>query len=76
VWSYQFDGVFIGATETRAMLLTMIAAFALYAAAVALLAPRFGNDGLWAAMALFLLARGGGLALLYPALARRVGAES
>lgn len=71
VWSYQMDGVFIGATETARMMLTMIMAFALYVLLLSLLAPAYGNHGLWAALMAFLAARGIGLFLCYPGLVRR-----
>ncbi|GEQ97639.1 hypothetical protein JCM17844_12760 [Iodidimonas gelatinilytica] len=70
VWSYQFDGIFIGATKTAAMMWTMILAFAVYAVALLVLVPRFGNHGLWGAMMIFLAMRGIGLALCYPWLVR------
>ncbi|WP_188873517.1 MATE family efflux transporter [Iodidimonas muriae] len=74
VWSYQFDGIFIGATKTAAMMWTMILAFAVYAVALLVLVPRFGNHGLWGAMMIFLALRGLGLALCYPWLVRnRIG---
>lgn len=76
VWSYQYDGIFIGATETRDMMWTMIAAFTLYGVTLYYLVPRFGNHGLWAAMMVFLAARGAGLALCYPSLLRGVKPES
>lgn len=76
VWSYQLDGVFIGATETRAMMLTMLAALLAYGAALALLAPAYGNHGLWAAMMVFLGGRGLGLGLFYPRLARTIGPDA
>lgn len=71
VWSYQLDGIFIGATETAAMMWTMAAALLLFLLLVALLVPAFGNAGLWSALAAFLAARGLGLALVYPRLERR-----
>lgn len=58
VWSYQFDGIFIGLTRTREMRNTMTAALAVYLLALLILLPRFGNHGLWAAFTLFLAARG------------------
>jgi len=70
VVSYVFDGLFVGATWTRAMLGTMAAAAALYALAVWAFAP-LGNHGLWAALVLFALSRAAGQALLLPRLARR-----
>jgi MATE family multidrug resistance protein len=72
IWAFQLDGVFIGATQTRAMRNAMLACVAVYVAAVWLLTPAFGNHGLWLALILFLGARGASLAAAYPALARRL----
>ncbi|MCB6179241.1 MATE family efflux transporter [Rhodobacter sp. Har01] len=47
-WTY--DGIYIGATLTRAMRQLMILCVAVYAMALALLVPVFGNHGLWAAL--------------------------
>jgi MATE family multidrug resistance protein len=68
VTSYVFDGVYIGATWTRAMLLTMAAAAALYALMLAL--NPLGNHGLWLAFSLFLVARAAAQALALPRLER------
>lgn len=66
--AFAFDGVYIGATWTRAMRNLMLAALAVDAAMLA--ATRdLGNTGLWLAMLAFLAARGLGQALLYPRLA-------
>jgi MATE family multidrug resistance protein len=70
VASFVFDGVFVGAGWTRAMLGTMAAALALYLALLASLAP-LGNHGLWAAFAALFAARALGQALLLPRRARR-----
>jgi len=70
VASFIFDGVFIGATWTRAMLLTMAAAFAVFIAALWLAAP-LGNHGLWLAFTSFLAVRAVGQALAIPRLASR-----
>jgi len=58
VLAFQMDGVFIGATWSRDMRNMMLASFLVFAAALYLLAPVFGNDGLWAALHIFLLCRG------------------
>jgi len=70
VASYVFDGIYIGATWTRAMLLTMGAACAVYALLL-LAAAGLGNHGLWLAFSLFLLARAIAQALMLPGLRRR-----
>ena len=64
--SYMFDGIFIGATLTREMRNTMIVSVAIYALAVALLLPAFGNHGLWAALMGLNAMRGLAMAVLYP----------
>jgi MATE family multidrug resistance protein len=56
VAGFVFDGVFVGASWTRALLLTMIGAFALYAVSLWLTWP-LGNHGLWLSFTAFLVAR-------------------
>ncbi|HEX8124104.1 MAG TPA: MATE family efflux transporter [Allosphingosinicella sp.] len=70
VSSYVLDGVFIGATWTRAMLITMAAACVVYAACL-FAAAGTGNHGLWLAFSLFLVARAGAQAAMLPGLRRR-----
>jgi MATE family multidrug resistance protein len=67
VTSYVFDGIYIGATWTRALLVTMAAAFALYAGLL-LVTGTLGNHGLWLAFALFLVGRAACQAVLLPRL--------
>ncbi|MDQ0505396.1 MATE family efflux transporter [Xanthobacter agilis] len=70
VCAFAFDGVFIGALWSRDMRNLMLLAVAIYL--VAWWALRgFGNDGLWAALMVFLAARGLLQALRLPALMRR-----
>ena len=57
VWCFQLDGIFIGATQTRDMRNMMLASLAVFFLAFWLLAPRFGNHGLWAAYMVFYLTR-------------------
>lgn len=68
--SFVFDGVFVGAGWTRAMLGTMIAAMILYVALLALAHP-LGNAGLWLAFSVFYLARGLFQFLVLPRLTNR-----
>jgi len=70
VSAYVFDGVFVGAGWTRAMMGTMLAAMAVYGLLLWLLHP-FGNHGLWAAFTLFFVLRAIGQALMLPRLIRR-----
>ncbi|MBX7532088.1 MATE family efflux transporter [Qipengyuania sp. 1XM1-15A] len=58
VAGFVFDGVFVGASWTRALLLTMLGAFAIYALALWLTWP-MGNHGLWLSFTAFLIARAG-----------------
>ncbi|OKH89565.1 MATE family efflux transporter [Thalassospira sp. TSL5-1] len=71
VLGFQFDGVFLGAMQTRHwrnMMICSVAVFALLAwGAVALQS----NHALWAAFNLFFLARGFTLAVLFPSIIPR-----
>jgi MATE family multidrug resistance protein len=58
VLAFEMDGVFIGATWSRDMRNMMLLSFLVFAAALLILAPAFGNHGLWAALHVFLLVRG------------------
>ena len=69
IWAFLFDGIFIGATRTGELRNAMLGAILAYGVAAAALVPAFGNPGLWAAMLVFLGARGLLLALVY----RRAG---
>ena len=70
VWAYAYDGIFLGFSATRWMLVTMAIAFAGYVAGLLLLPGPLGNHGLWIALWLFYGLRGVGLALAYPRLRR------
>ena len=69
-FAFAYDGIFIGATWARDMRNLMLASFAIFLAAWAAL-HGFGNTGLWTALLVFYVARGGLQALRYPALLRR-----
>jgi MATE family multidrug resistance protein len=68
--AFAFDGIYIGATWTRAMRDLMLAALAAFAL-VLWMAGAWGNAALWSAFLAFLAARSLGQAALYPVLARR-----
>ena len=68
--AWMLDGVFIGATRTGDMRNMMVVSVAVYAVALAILMPPFGNNGLWAALGLCFAARGLTLLARYPALER------
>ena len=56
--SYIWDGVYIGLTASKAMRNSMLLAFVTFLLAYAS-ARGYGNHGLWLAMLIFLVARGG-----------------
>jgi MATE family multidrug resistance protein len=68
--AFAYDGIYIGATWTRALRDLMLVAFALYGATL-LLGRDWGNEGLWTAFLVFLLVRGTGQAVLCPRLTRK-----
>lgn len=72
VWSYQLDGIFIGATRTADMRNGMAIALVLFLLTDQLCRPSMGNDGLWLAMTVMWLARALTLAVRYPSLERSV----
>lgn len=73
VWGFLFDGVFIGATQTRELMITMAISFAVFIAASAVFVGPFGNHGLWLAFTLFNAVRGLALASALPRIAARFG---
>jgi len=68
VWSYQLDGIFIGATQTEVMRNTVGLALLVYVLSAYLLIPLLGNQGLWMSLMLFMGLRGVFLYLAYPKL--------
>ena len=69
---FAYDGIYIGATWTRAMRNLMLIALAAFGLAIAATqSVGLGNPGLWISFVVFLAARGVGQALAYPNLARR-----
>jgi MATE family multidrug resistance protein len=71
-WSYQFEGIFIGATGAKQMMWSAAFAACVFILAWWQLAPAFGNSGLWIAFTMFFAARAASLALCYPSLARSI----
>jgi MATE family multidrug resistance protein len=70
--SWMYDGVYIGATATTAMRNAMILCVALYAVALAILLPPFGNHGLWASLMVLNILRGVTLGLGWPRIEARL----
>lgn len=69
--AFAYDGIYIGATWTRAMRNLMAGALAIYCAALGLVQVfGLGNAGLWLAFVAFLGARGLFQAVAFPGLAR------
>lgn len=56
--AFACDGIFIGATATRTMLKSMVAATIVYYILILLLTPLYKNHGLWIAFLCYLLTRG------------------
>jgi MATE family multidrug resistance protein len=76
VWSFQLDGIFIGATRSAALRNAMVLSLSAFLVACWTLVPTLGNHGLWLSMAVFMLARAITLGAYYPALERSVGPAS
>ncbi|MGO4573751.1 MATE family efflux transporter [Microvirga sp. 2TAF3] len=68
--AFAFDGIYAGATWTKAMRDLMLLALAAYGL-VLLAMGQLGNTGLWVALLVFLGTRGIGQALLYQRLTRK-----
>lgn len=66
--AFLLDGVYIGATATRPMLLSMVVATILFFGIYHLFSNLMGNHALWLAFIIYLSARGGLLALYLPRL--------
>jgi MATE family multidrug resistance protein len=75
VAAWQLDGIFVGVTRSHAMRNSAIVSVVFYLVLDFWLSPRFGNAGVWAAFLGYYLARGGTLALAWPALKRSVQAD-
>lgn len=66
--AWMLDGIFIGATRSQDMRNMMVVSALIYAVALAILLPIFGNHGLWSALLISFVARGITLGLRYPKL--------
>ena len=66
VWSFLFDGIFIGATRAHDLRNSMLLAFAGFLVLDLTLHHYFGNHGLWAAMLGFMVLRAASLYLRLP----------
>ncbi len=68
---FQFDGIFTGAMATKDMRNMMIVSLGIFMLSWWLLAERYGNHGLWAALCIFFVARSVTFATRMRALERR-----
>ena len=68
VWSFQLDGIYIGATRTTEMRNGALLSLSVWAGVSTLAVPFLGNHGLWLAFMLWMLARATTLAAWYPRL--------
>jgi len=71
--AFQLDGIFIGATRTRAMRNASLISMAVFLAAFAAIGDR-DYVGLWLAFILYVVARALALCLFFPALRRSIAA--
>jgi MATE family multidrug resistance protein len=63
MWSFLYDGIFVGLTRSREMLNVMLLSAVGVFLPVWYLSTNLGNDGLWLAFISFMAARGIGMAL-------------
>jgi MATE family multidrug resistance protein len=70
--AFQLDGIFIGATRTRAMRDASFVSLLVFMLAWWWLTPLFGINGLWCAFVIYVAVRAATLAAYYPALLRSV----
>jgi len=66
VWSFQLDGIFIGAGYTREMRNAMLQSMLVYLAVLSILVPYWGNHGLFLALSVFMVMRALTLGFYYP----------
>lgn len=72
VWCFQLDSIFIGATQSHALRNAMMISLCVFLMAWWVLHGPFGNNGLWAALMIFYVARACALLLHVPGLMRRI----
>mgnify|MGYP006426063083 FL=1 len=75
-WSFQLDGIYIGATRAREMRNSMATALLFYLIGLLVLIPLWGNHGLWASFMILMIVRSITMGWGYPKIEREVGAET
>ena len=73
--AFQLDGIFIGATRTRAMRNASVLSCLAFIGLSLVLMPRWQNLGLWSAFVFYVAVRAVALGAGYPALRRGIGDE-
>ncbi|MBT5073803.1 MAG: MATE family efflux transporter [Kordiimonadaceae bacterium] len=71
IWSFQLDGIFIGATAGSSMRNGMIISAICYIISILVFMPLWGNNGLWFSYALFIVMRALTLVVKYPEIEKR-----
>ena len=71
VWGYLYDGIFIGATRSVEMRNTMLLSTVVFFLPAWYVLQPWGNHGLWAALMVFMVARGVTMAVSYGLMRRR-----
>jgi MATE family multidrug resistance protein len=66
IWSFQFDGIFIGSSYTKEMRNAMFLSMLIYLALLQWLVPIWGNHGLFLGLSLFMVIRALTLGWYYP----------
>lgn len=74
--AFLFDGLFIGATATRPMLIAMFVAMLGFFSVYYLFTPLWNNHALWAAFLFYLALRGVVQAILYKRVERKIPVKS
>lgn len=75
-WSFQLDGIYIGATHAREMRNSMATALLFYLVALVVLIPLWDNHGLWASFMILMIVRAITLGWGYPKIEREIEANS
>ena len=72
IWSFQLDGIFIGASYTKEMRNAMIVSMLIYLALLQVLIPQWGNHGLFLGLSLFMVIRAITLGFYYPRIIKAI----
>ena len=72
IWSFQLDGIFIGASFTKEMRNAMLVSMLIYLALLQWLVPQWGNHGLFLGLSLFMLIRALTLGWYYPRIIKAI----